>query len=528
MRLKTSYLSLESTMEAVALSAVPTAQCPFHSSFEKFQSLTKRLSSHQARAMTHSDLEKMLSEDGRELLRQLFQDHLRLRGNGDVGPSVTGADEKPRAEKRDRERGLTSVFGKVCVERTGYSSRGYSSLFPKDAVLNLPEDSFSHGVRRLVAVEAARGSFEETVESVQRTTGIELGKRQAEELARKAACDFYAFYEAGCSEEALAAVKALPLQVLSLDSKGIVMRHEDLKEATRLKAEATEHKLSKRVSRGEKRNAKRMATVAALYSIDEFVRKPEQVAGEFAPAQAAGTAQRPRPAAKRVWASLEKEQDEVIQDLIQAALERDPKKRKRWVGLVDGDRKQIRRLKSAVKKHGVQITLVLDIIHVIEYLWKAARVFHEETSPEAQAWVSERLLEILRGNSSHVAAGMRRSATLRNLSEDQRKPVDTCAGYLLNNKEYLRYDAYLRDGLPIATGVIEGACRHLIKDRMDVTGARWSLEGAEAILKLRSLRSSGDFEAYWEFHERQEYLRNHHSGYDKPSVLNKLKLTRVK
>jgi len=515
-------------MEAVAFSAVPASESPFHSSFEKFQSLTKRLSLPQTRAMTHSDLEKMLSEDGRELLRQLFQDHLKLRGRGDLGKSVTGSDELERAEKRDRERGLTSVFGEVRVERTGYCARGGSSLFPKDSLLNLPEDSFSHGVRRLVAVEAARGSFDETLEAVQRVTGVELGKRQAEELARKAARDFYAFYDEGCSEQALAAVKALPLQILSVDSKGIVMRHEDLKEATRLKAETTEHKLSKRVSRGEKRNAKRMATVAALYSIDEFVRRPEQVAGEFAPAQTAGLPQRPRPAAKRVWASLEKEQDQVIEDLIQAALERDPKKRKRWVGLVDGDRKQIRRLKGAAKKQDIQMTLVLDIVHVIEYLWKSARAFHEETSPQAQAWVSERLLEILRGNSSHVAAGMRRSATLRGLSGEQRKPVDTCAGYLLNNKAYLRYDAYLRDGLPIATGVIEGACRHLIKDRMDVTGARWSLEGAEAILKLRSLRSSGDFEAYWDFHERQEYMRNHHSHYAKPSVLNKLKLTRVK
>lgn len=515
-------------MEAVAFSAVPSFDNPFHSSFEKFQALTKSLASPQTRAMTHSDLEKMLSKDGRELLRQLFQDHLQLRGNGDIGKSVTGVDEKERREKRDRERGLTSVFGEVRVERTGYSAGSCSSLFPKDAVLNLPEDSFSHGIRKIVALEAARGSFDETVDSVQRATGVEMGKRQAEELAQKAARDFYAFYEAGCSDEALAAVKALPLQILSVDSKGIVMRHEDLKEATRLKAETSEHKLSKRISRGEKRNAKRMATVAALYSIDEFVRKPEQVASEFAPVQAAGTPSRPRPAAKRVWASLEKEQEDVIEDLITAALERDPRRRKRWVGLIDGERKQIQRLKRSAKKHKLKMTLVLDIIHVIEYLWKAARVFHAETSPEAQSWVSEKLLEILRGKSSFVAAGMRRSATLRGLSEEQRKPVDTCAGYLLHNTEYLRYDEYLRDGLPIATGVIEGACRHLIKDRMDVTGARWSLKGAEAILKLRSLRSSGDFETYWDFHENQEYLRNHQSRYAKPSVLGKLKLTRIK
>lgn len=515
-------------MEAVAYSAVPQALDPFHSSIEKFQSLTRHLVSPETRAMTHSDLEKFISEEGRELMRRLFQEHLHLRGSGDVGPSVIGADQAQRDHKRDRERGLTSVFGEVRVERTGYSAHGETSLFPKDAVLNLPEDSFSHGMRKIVATEAARGSFDEAVGSVQRMTGVELGKRQAEELSRKAAQDFYLFYEQGCSADALTAVKSLPLQILSVDGKGIVMRHEDLKEQTRLKAETTEHKLKKRVSRGEKRNAKRMATVAAIYSIDEFVRRPEQVAGEFAPAQKAGMAQRPRPVAKRVWASIEKEQEEVIEDLMTAAMARDPKLRKRWVCLVDGDRKQLKRLKRSAKKHGAEITIVLDIIHVIEYLWKSARVFHEEASSEAEAWVSERLLEVLRGNASHVAAGMRRSATLRKVPAKERRPVDACAGYLLRNTSYLRYDEYLRDGLPIATGVIEGACRHLIKDRMDLTGARWSLEGAEAILKLRSLRSSADFEAYWVFHEQQEYLRNHKSNYAKPSVLNKLKLTRVK
>jgi hypothetical protein len=512
-------------MEAVALSAVPDL---FHSSFEKFYSLTDRLRSPETRAMNLSDLEKLVETESRELKRRLLQDHLNSRGSGDVGGSVKGADQAERNHKRDRSRGLTTLFGEVRVDRTGYSAHGESSLFPKDAILNLPNDSFSHGIRKAIAIEAARGSFDEATSALQRMTGIEVGKRQAEELSRKAAVDFYAFYENGCSDEAVAAVKALPLQILSMDGKGIVMRHEDLKEATRIKAEEAEHKLKKRVSRGEKRNAKRMATVAAIYSIDEFIRTPEQVAGELAPVRALGMAQRPRPVAKRVWASIEKEQEAVIDDLMNAALTRDPDKRKRWVCLVDGDRKQLKRLRRAAKKHEIKMTLVLDIIHVIEYLWKAGRVFHEEASPETEKWVSERLLECLRGNASHVAAGMRRSATLREIPEAIRKPVDTCAGYLLKNAPYLRYHEYLAAGFPIATGVIEGACRHLIKDRMDLTGARWSLQGAEAILKLRSLRSSGDFEEYWDFHEKQEYQRNHKSQYAKPSVLTKLKLAVVK
>jgi hypothetical protein len=122
-----------------------------------------------------------------------------------------------------------------------------------------------------------------------------------------------------------------------------------------------------------------------------------------------------------------------------------------------------------------------------------------------------------------MAGGMRRSATLRELSADVRKPVDTCASYLINHAPYLCYDRYLAQGLPVATGVIEGACRHLVKDRMDVTGARWSLTGAEAVLRLRALKSSHDFEEYWTFHEACEYERNHknlYAGGKVPAVIS--------
>ena len=106
---------------------------------------------------------------------------------------------------------------------------------------------------------------------------------------------------------------------------------------------------------------------------------------------------------------------------------------------------------------------------------------------------------------------MRRAATLCQLSANERKPVDTCADYLLKYRDMLHYDDSLAQGFPIATGVIEGACRHLVKDRMAITGARWRLRSAEAVLKLRSLRSSGDREAYWDFHKAQELKRNHTS-----------------
>ena len=127
--------------------------------------------------------------------------------------------------------------------------------------------------------------------------------------------------------------------------------------------------------------------------------------------------------------------------------------------------------------------------------------------------VRHRILEVLRGKAGLVAGGMRRSATLRNLPVTTRKPVDTCARYLTTYSPYLRYNRYLAKGMPIATGVIEGACRHLVKDRMEVTGARWGLTSAEAVLRLRALRSSRDFDEYWFFHETREYVRIHQARY---------------
>ena len=157
----------------------------------------------------------------------------------------------------------------------------------------------------------------------------------------------------------------------------------------------------------------------------------------------------------------------------------------------------------------LSVTVVQDFVHVLEYLWKAAWCLHEEGDVRAEQWVQQHALEVLRGKVSAVAAGMRRSATRRGLSQAARQPLDTCADYLLRNRARLDYAQALKQGLPISTGVVEGACRHLVKHRMECSGARWSLQGAEAVLQLRALRMSGDWQAYLAFHQRTERLRNY-------------------
>lgn len=474
----------------------------------KFDELCRRLGADATLAMSHSEVEAVLQADGFEVLRLLFQDHLALRAAREVRleEPVVGSDGTKRAHVREQARDLETLFGTVEVTRLGYGRPGEDSLHPLDAELNLPPERYSLGLRRRLAVAASAGSFDAAVASVATTTAASLPKRQAEQLARRAAVDFEAFYNARPE----IAAKPGKLLAMSLDGKGIVMRAADLTAHTAKKARTSRHKLQKRLSPGEKRNRKRMATVAAVYTVDPFKRKPADIAR---PPKAAERKRPPRPVGKRVWASLERSTKQVVAEMFDEAFRQDPTGSKPWVCLTDGNPTQIRLVKQLAAAAKVKLVIVLDIIHVLEYLWKAVTAFHPASSTAAEAWVTERLERILEGKSSQVAAGMRRSATCRKLAKTARAAVDRCCNYLLKLRDYLLYDLYLKAGYPIGTGVIEGACRHLIKDRMDVTGARWSLAGAEAILKLRALKSSGDFDAYWAFHEAKERERNHDSHY---------------
>lgn len=481
----------------------------FSSAREQAESMERHLRSDDAMASTHSGIEAYVRREGREYERRLLQAHLDLRAARERPVEARGSDGIVRSFRRPSGRPLGSIFGSVVVLRLAYQSRGVVGLHPMDAALNLPDELYSHGVRRLVAEGAARCSYDEVVECVGETIGTPVHKRQVEELAIRAARDFEAFYET----RTVGAEDTDDLLVLSFDGKGIIMRPDDLRPATRKAAEQATRKLTTRLTKGEKRNRKRMAEVAAIYSVAPFARAPEDVIHDLKPARDAATP-RPRPVNKRVWASVVLDARKVIDKTFEEALRRDPHRRRRWIALVDGNRDQIAMIRKAAKLYGVELTLVLDLMHVLEYLWTAAYCFHDDGSKEAQAWVEHRLLALLLGQSAGaMAKSMRRSAKLRGLSADDRKGVDDCARYLVNNRKLLHYDRALREGLPIGTGVIEGACRYLVKDRMDRTGARWSLRGAEAVLRLRALWTNGDFDDYWVFHLDCEHRRTHQSRY---------------
>jgi len=483
----------------------------FAFSREQFESLVSFLDGTDAAGRSHAELEQRLEVDGRELLRRLLDDHLALRAAREQRLEQVVGDEgvvRTRVES-GHERALETVFGTVSVERLAYRARGVGNLHPVDAALNLPVERHSHGLRKLAALEAARGSFQDTVEAIERSTGLRLGKRQVEELATLAAVDFEDFYQT----RRPARSKPDELLVLSCDGKGIVMRPDALRTATAARAARASPKPTARLSREEQRNRKRMAEIGAVYDAKPA---PRTVADILASAAPEGHEPAVGPVAANKWlcASVVTDAAVVIARVFDEAQRRDPKHRRTWVALVDGNSHQIQQIKYEAKKHGVKVTIVCDFVHVLQYLWGAAGCLHPDSDPTAlEQWVHHHAVRVLEGHATKVAGQIRRQATNAGLDPARRKPADDAANYLTTLAPYLDYPTALRLGWPIATGIIEGACRHLIKDRMDITGARWGLAGAEAILKLRAIKANGDFDAYWQFHLNQERHQVHEARY---------------
>lgn len=411
------------------------------------------------------------------------------------------------AVEAGHHRPLETIFGEVVVTRLAYRAKKANNLHPSDAALNLPSERHSHGLRERCAIEASRDSYEEATSALGRHTGVGLAKRQVQQLAARAAVDFEVFYD---TRERPAAT-CEDVVVISADGKGVVMRPEGLRPQTAAAAAKSKTKLKGRLSKGEKGNRKRMAEVGAVYTVVPVARRPEDV---MAPrADATKHKEAPKAAGKWLTASLVDDAANVIAKVFDEAQRRDPTKRCAWVALVDGNCHQIDRIEKEATTRGIEVTVVVDWVHVLEYLWSAAWSFFTEGDPAAEDWVHDKAINVLSGRASIVAASIRRKATTLRLDATRRKNADTCADYLLAKAPYLDYPTALAKGWPIATGVIEGAVRHVVKDRMDITGARWGLAGAEAVLKLRALRTNNDWQDYWTFHLAAEHQRVHQSRY---------------
>lgn len=468
---------------------------------------------------TEADLERTISERGRELMRQLLEGRFDLlHAHERIELTRTGTPEG--VEVRARKRQLETEFGRTRLWRYGWKKDGETRAnFPLDEQLNLPKQLYSYPVKQRVADEARTGAWDQAVQRIDRSTGAHVPKRQAEEQTIAAAQDFEAFYEQRPQSEN-DTLSERALLCMSSDSKGVSMRPEALREATRKAAEAERAEAVRgdpMAPKKPRKHDKRMAVVTAVWQQEPHRRTADDIIDNLQARSKGATKRRkkepkaraPRPQNKRLSASVEKSQAEGIAAMFDEAERRDPEHRSTAVILVDGEEHQLEEIRRRAAERQWNLTIVIDLIHVIHYLWLAANALCNKQRKETERLVVHFVTMLLTSPVSDVIGALRQTATRRGLSVEAREPVEQCASYLYKNAWHMRYPEFLRLGFPIATGVIEGACRHLVQDRLGITGARWGLAGAEAILKLRAIFSSGDWDEYWRFHELQEAQRNY-------------------
>jgi len=428
-----------------------------------------------------------------------MQLYFAQRGTGEVGPAVTRADGVllPR-EQRLRERDYFSIFGKFAVARTCYRTPGEPGIFPLDAQVNFPERCYSYFLQEWMTLFEVEHPFKESASWFEQLFDLDVAESVLMEVAKEAPADYEGFYAQRPvpQEETEGA-----LLVVSFDGKGVPM----------IKAEAA--KLKAKLGTGEKRQKKKEALVGVCYTVDPKPRSPEALAELLVDPEAArarrqreeATDDAPRAQQVRRLASLVRTKQAVMELIKADAERRDPQHRKPLVVLLDGAL-GLWRLATQLFRPWKRVTFVLDIMHVVGYLWSAANALFGEASQAGKHWVQQKLTEMLRGRVGYVIGGLRQMLTKRRLRKAVRETLQKVITFFHNHRRWMRYDAYLAAGLPVGTGVVESACGSVVKHRMEGEGKRWSLVGAEAILALRSLKKShdNDLRAYWRFRARQE------------------------
>lgn len=430
---------------------------------------------------------------------------LAHQGCGDLGETVEMQSQGTvfRSEA-PRRRQLRTIFGEheffAFVYHRRLNPKTPILLRPIDAQLGISTDRWSPLLQEFSTLLCNDESFGPTADTFERVFRQQLSVDSLERVSRSMGPEAGVFMDTlkppPIDEEGV-------LLVETADGKGVPMVHSDA-----VKLRSFEDKPTRPGNR-------RMATVASVYSTDRHYRTAEQiVAALFRDSDAdipEDDPPRPKPCHKRTIARLpaiieEIDESEPVSGSLlalswsasQVCCRRQPGQV--LIRLMDGQH-SLWNMAEACRpemEDGLEIE-ILDIVHVSSYVWRAAKAFHTHRKHQ-EAFAQERLLRILHGEVKSVIRGLRHLATRRGLKGESRKEIDTICRYFEEHIDRMHYDEYLSNGYPIATGVIEGACRHLVKDRMERSGMRWTIEGAQAMLNIRALRQS----SYWdEFHEQR-------------------------
>ena len=392
-----------------------------------------------------------------------------------------------------RPRPYVSAFGPTPFTRNVYATRETQrqEVVPLDAKLGMPRSDTSYLLQKWSGARFVKESYTESQATLQDILGFAPSVNCLEDMAATASEHADALF---ARQEAVDATTEEEILVVTSDCKGVPMRKAD---APRKKS-GDDAPRRMRLKKGEKNGQKRMACVGGVYSVAPFPRTADDVLDEILRKEK--QPQRPKPQNKRLRAVLTREVDgqevnakDVVFDWLARELQqRDPHAQRTVVAVMDGESK-LRDLQELKISRAIGI---LDIWHVTEYLWDLAYCFYREGSTEAESFVETYLRKLLEGKVNRVIGGIRQMATKRRLSPKKWEHVEECLTYFAARCEYMKYDEYLAAGYPIGSGVVEGACRHLVKDRMEQAGMRWRIAGAQAILSLRSIYLNDDWDAF--------------------------------
>lgn len=438
---------------------------------------------------------------GRESLKGFFQ----MMGDGDMGEQVELPEGRwLRRLEQPHTRPYQSIFGSFELSRVVYGTREGQKIefVPLDQQLQLPESKFSYLLQEWDQRLVVESPFAEVDATLEKILGLSQSVDSLERMNRKMAEPVVDYWDSLAAPEAC---EEGELMVVSADGKGVPMRGA----ASTVPIEEHPQQL------GPKPGSKKMALVGATYTVDRFVRTPEQIVGAlFRRAQIDEDEQpdRPSPRHKRVRASLARSEagttepavEEVFGWMALESEQRNPGGDKPLIALMDGQESFWDAAQYYLPEQAIPI---LDLLHVTPRLWNAAYLFHPKGSAAAAQFVRQRVLRILQGESPSVIRGLRHMATSSGLRGRKRKQLEKICQYLKNNLHRMRYDEYLEAGYPIATGVIEGACRHLVKDRMERAGMQWVLEGAQGMLDLRSIHLGEQWDEFTAYRIRKETER---------------------
>lgn len=456
---------------------------------QEFQELIAVVSGPDSHQHTATAIERQLFRRllalGLTLLRLFFLTRAAVR----PPVPVVGPTAHPLPFKDQRRVTYYSVFGKLSFDRHAFTVTGQPVVCPLDAALNLPQRCYSDLLSEWMAFSSTDETYRESQTVLERILGLTLSVATLETTTQEAALDVPAFYAQPPAAPPPASVGTI--LVAQSDGKGVPL----------VLPPPAERPV--RPAKGAPAGRKREAIVTALYTIAPFPRTPEAVVAALLHDPDPPTpTRRPRPIQKEVRATLDGK-EAAISRLAQRAQQREDASLQHRVALTDG----AEALQAQMRAQLPTSTLVLDIIHATEYLWAAANARLGEGHPERTAWVRGHLTALLSGQVATVIAALETAAADPTLTVVQQKAILGTVGYYRRNTPFMHYDVYLAAGWPIGTGVVDGACGHLVKDRMEQAGMRWTKPSAQAVLDLRAVRLNADWEAYWAFHQQRQHER---------------------